>query len=202
MIVPQAVNEPPAAAIATGNWAGYGWYGNDVSAVQFKVPNFPYKDMNAAEKANHTAMTIWTGLYNYPYIEQLGIYDYVSGGAVHWAGFCAFWPTTNVSCGEGIAAGDEIFASVHRNGLTYTMSMHDAGPHNKWTVTSIRKLSHEDTTATAIIEDSQYPGYPIVPLSYFAPETVVTSPSPSTEYFSPWGAAKKLGRTAISIFHR
>src|ERR1700722_26836 len=109
---------PPAASVDTGNWAGYEWHGGTVAAAEFVVPEFPYHDMNSEEKNNQTALSIWTGLGVSPYIEQIGVYDYVKSGHVDWAGFCAWWPNVNESCGHGISTGDEIFVSVHRSGFT------------------------------------------------------------------------------------
>jgi hypothetical protein len=192
----------PPVGVNTGNWAGYGWNGNSVSASVFTVPEFPYHDMNAAEKTNHTVLSLWAGLGVSPYIEQVGVYDYVKAGHVNWAGVCAFWPTVNESCGHGISTGDKIAVSVHRNGLTYTLSMRDYGPHNVWAIKISKKLGHVDTKAETIVEDSTYPGYPLTNLTYFNPIKVATSGNPVTEYYSPWGYAVRNTSRLFTIEHR
>jgi len=193
---------PPPASVTTSNWAGYEWKGNDVAAAEFTIPNFPYSSMNSAEKENHSAMSIWTGLRAYPYIEQIGIYDYVSNGKVGWAGFCAFWPTSNVSCGHGISTGDKMAVSVHRSGLTYTMSMRDYGPHNTWSVSIKKTLTHADSTAVVIAEDSTYPQYSPVNLTHFDSFVATTSGDPVLEYESPWGYAVKTSSRSVTIAHK
>ena len=192
----------PPAGVNTGNWAGYSWHGGSVAASEFVVPEFPYHKMSAAEKNNHTVMSIWTGLGISPYIEQIGVYDYVQAGHVNWAGFCAFWPTVDESCGHGISTGDEIFVSVHRHGLTYKMSMRDAGPHNKWAISISKTLHHVDTTAEAIMEDSTYPGHPFEPLTYFNPMKMATSANPTTEYHDSFSHAVKDSHREIKIVHK
>lgn len=205
MFVPPAVDAtPPPAAVLTGNWAGYEWNGGTgaagVSAAEFVVPNHPYAKMNGAERANHTSMAIWTGLYGYPSIAQIGIYDYAQNGQTDWAGFCAFWPQTDVSCGQGISTGDEIFVSVHRSGLTYTMSMKDAGPHNHWAVSIKKTLPEKLTTGVGVVEDTQYPGYPLVPLSGYSNIRMATSGNPTTEVYSKdAGFANRINSRAIWI---
>lgn len=186
--------------IHTGNWAGYEWNGGTVAAAEFTVPSFPYAKMNSQERTNKTAMAIWVGLYSYPHIEQIGIYDYTLNGHVGWAGFCAFWPSTNDSCGHGISQGDTMFVSVHRNGLTYTMSMRDAGPHNKWSISITKTLPYRDTTAVAVVEDTNYPGTPFVPLTTFAPVKMATSGNPATEVRDSFSYARKIAARAIEIF--
>lgn len=193
---------PPPVSSYTQNWTGYEWRGNTVAATEFVVPSFPYNKMSTAEKQNHTALAIWAGLGVGPYIEQIGIYDYVQNGQVDWAGVCAFWPTTNQSCGEGISTGDTMFLSVHRAGLVYTMTMRDAGPHNHWTVTISKKLNHVDTTAEAVAEDTEYPGYNFSPLTYFAPFKMATSGIPATQVTSKWAIARRLTSRLIEIIHR
>lgn len=219
MILPPMVTTPPAATQNYLNWAGYEWNGGtgkvSVSAAEFVVPQFPFHKMNAAEKNNQSVMVLWTGLGVSPYIEQLGVYDFVDHGHVGWATFCTFWPTANTDCTHslppgtkrtgntgGVSTGDKIFVKVQRNGLTYTMKMRDAGPHNVWSVSISKKLGHKDTTAEAIVEDTQYPGYAYHPLTYFSPVKFATSPSPSTRVNSPWAYAKKLTRLSIEVFHR
>jgi hypothetical protein len=192
----------PPAGINTGNWAGYEWNGGTVAAAEFTVPEFPYHDMSSAEQNNHTVLSLWAGLGVAPYIEQIGIYDYVQAGHVNWAGFCAFWPTTDDSCGHGISTGDAIFVSIHRNGLTYKMAMHDAGPHNVWTISISKTLNHEDTTAEVIAEDSTYPGYAFEPLTYFSPVTAGTSGNPATEVHDSFSHAVKDSNREITILHR
>lgn len=196
MIIPP----PPAAYVQ--NWTGYEWRVTTVAATEFVVPSFPYKSMSAAERSNHTALAIWAGLGVSPYIEQIGIYDYVQNGQVGWAGFCAFWPSSNVSCGQGISTGDTMFLKVTRAGLTYTMTMRDAGPHNHWVVTVTKKLNHVDTTAEAMVEDTEYPGYSFTPLTYFAPFKMATSNTPATQVDSRWAIARRLTSRLIEIFHR
>jgi hypothetical protein len=198
---PSAVITPPAA-LNTGNWAGYEWNGGSVAASVFTVPEFPYKDMSAAERNNQTVLSLWAGLGVSPYIEQIGIYDYVQAGKVNWAGVCAFWPTVNESCGHGISTGDKIAVSVHRSGLTYTLAMRDYGPHNVWAIHVSRTLNHVDTTAEVIVEDSTYPGYPLENLTYFSPVRAATSGTPQTEVYSPWGRAVKNAKRLITILHR
>jgi hypothetical protein len=190
---------PPPASFQTGNWAGYEWNGGSVAATEFVVPAFPYSKMNTQEKHGKTVMSIWAGLGIRPWIEQIGIYDYITNGKVNWAGFCAFWPSSNVSCGHGISTGDEMFLSVHRNGLTYTMTMRDAGPHNKWVISITKTLDHKDTTAEAIMEDSTYPGTPFEPLTTFTPFRMATSGNPMTEVYDTFSYAKKTGSRSIEI---
>jgi hypothetical protein len=192
----------PPAAVSTGNWAGYEWHGGDVAAAEFVVPEFPYHDMSSAEKANHTVLTLWTALGVAPYIEQIGIYDYVQAGQVRWAGVCAFWPTVEESCGHGISTGDKIFTSVHRHGLTYTLAMRDAGPHNVWAISIKKTLGHVDTTAETIVEDSTYPGYPFKPLTYFTPVKVATSGNPATKVSDGFSTAVKNSTRSFTIKHR
>jgi hypothetical protein len=191
----------PPVAVDTGNWAGYEWHSNSVAAAEWTVPSFPYHDMSSAEKNNHSVLSQWVGLTNGPDIEQIGIYDYVEAGQVKWAGVCAWWPVVDEGCGHGISTGDAIFVSVHRSGLTYKMSMHDAGPHNVWTISISRTLNHVDTTAAAIIEDSTYPGYPQEDLTYFSPVKVGTSGNPATEIYSPWGYAVRNSARSFTIKH-
>lgn len=202
MITPPAYTAPVPASVNTANWAGYGWHGGSVAAAEFVVPEFPYHDMNSAEKNNHTVLSLWAGLGISPYIEQIGVYDYVQAGHVNWAGFCAWWPTVDVSCGHGISTGDEMFVSVHRNGLSYKMTMRDAGPHNKWVISISKTLNHADTAAEVIVEDSTYPGHPQTNLTYFSPVHAATSGVPATEIHSPWGKAVANSRHSITIEHR
>lgn len=195
---------PPPVSVQTGNWAGYEWNGGSVAAAEFVVPSFPYSKMNAQEKANKTALSIWAGLTNGPDLEQIGVYDYVTPQhTTGWAGVCAFWPLTDDSCGHGIAQGDRIAVSVHRSGFTYTMAMRDYGPHNVWAISVKRTLNHADTRAAFMAEDSNYPGTPFVPLSTFSNFKVNTSGNPTTMFWSRnVGSAKRLGSRLMEIFHR
>ena len=191
---------PPPLSVATGNWAGYEWHGGVTAAAEFAVPEFPYHDLSTAEKRNHTVLSIWAGLTNGPDIAQIGVYDYVQAGHVNWAGVCAFWPKTDVGCGHGISTGDKIFLKVQRNGLSYTMTMHDAGPHNVWSVSIKGSTGSVDTTAAVMAEDSTYPGNPMTPLTYFSPFKVGTSGNPATMFYSSnVGHAQKLSNREFQI---
>jgi hypothetical protein len=185
--------------IPTGNWAGFEWNGGTVAAAKFVVPNFPYAKMSPQEKKNQTDMAIWVGLYGYPHIEQIGIYDYVTAGKVNWAGFCAFWPGENISCGHGISTDDTMFVSVHRNGLTYTMSMRDAGPHNVWSISITKTLLNKDTEAVAVMEDTNYPGTPFTPLTQFTPFRMATSGYPTNEYRDRFSYAVRTSFRSIEV---
>jgi hypothetical protein len=202
MIIPLAITSLPPASVNTGNWAGYEWHGGVTSAAEFVVPSFPYKDMSPAEKNNHSVLSIWAGLGVSPSIAQIGVYDYVQSRQVDWAGFCAFWPKSDASCGHGISTGDEMFVKVERSGFTYTMTMRDAGPHNVWSISIKGTLPQKNTTAEAIAEDSTYPGYPQTNLTYFSPMKVATSPDPTTEIYDSSAYAVKNSRTSITIRHR
>jgi hypothetical protein len=192
---------PPPVSVPTGNYAGYQWHGGNVSAAEFTVPAFPYHDMNAEEKAGTTSLSLWTALTNGPDIEQIGIYSYIKAKQVSWAGVCAWWPVVAEGCGHGISTGDKIFVSVHRSGFHYVMAMHDAGPHNVWTVSISRTLPHADSTGEFIAEDSHYPHTPAVNLTHFDPIKVATSGNPATEYYSAWGHAIRNTSRSFTIKH-
>lgn len=188
---------PPPVSIQYANWAGYEWQ-SSTAAAQFTVPSFPYSRMSAAERNNRTVLAIWAGLGTGPSIEQIGIYDYVQNGHVGWAGFCAFWPSTDASCGGGISTGDVLQVSVHRSGFKYTMSMRDVG---KWTVSISRTLPNKDNTAEVIAEDTQYAGDPFTNLTYFSPFKATVSGNPATEIYSRWGRGIRLNSRTIEIEH-
>ena len=189
----------PPLATDTGNWAGYEWHGGTVAAAEFTVPQFPYHDMNAAERSNRSILAIWAGLTNGPDIAQIGIYDYVLGGHVDWATVCAFWPKSDQSCGpnEGVSTGDTIAVSVHRNGLTYTMAMRDYGPHNRWSVRIKGTTGSVDTTAAVMAEST---GTEIDNLTHFAPFRAATSGDPAEMFYSATvGHAQKINDREIQI---
>ena len=188
----------PPAAINTGNWAGYEWHGGTVAASVFTVPSMP--NPTPAEKSGHAILALWAGLGVYPTIAQIGTYDYYQAGKINWAGFCAFWPESDVSCGKGISTGDKLAVSVHRNGFTYTMRMRDYGPHNVWAVSIKGTLPQENTTAEFIAEDTSYGT--LEPLGKFSNVPVNTSGDPATEVYSAdAGYAVKTGSRSFTI-HR
>lgn len=189
---------PPLSTL-TGNWAGYEWHGNTVAASVFTVPEFPYHDMNAAERGNRSQIAIWAGLTNGPDIAQIGIYDYVQAGHVDWATVCAFWPKSDENCGpnEGVSTGDKIAVSVHRNGLTYTMSMRDYGPHNVWSVKITGTTGSVDTEAAVMAEST---GSEIDELTHFDPFYMATSGNPANMFYSATvGHARKIRSRLIQI---
>jgi|ERR1700722_1332027 len=172
----------PPAAIDTGNWAGYVWNASSVADAAFVVPSMP--DPTAAEKNGDAILSIWDGLgqIGNSHIAQTGVYDYYDAGKINWAGFCAFWPDSDRSCGEGISTGDTIQIRVTRDGLSYTMELRDAGPHNKWVVTTINKAFPALSQGQAIAEDTTYGT--LDPLGEFSNIPFTTSGDPATEIYS------------------
>lgn len=188
VITPPAITAqapaPPKAAINTGNWAGYVWNAGSVADAQFVVPSMPHP--TAAEKSGHAVLAIWDGLgqIGNTHIAQAGVYDYYAAGKINWATFCAWWPDTDQSCGpnEGVSTGDTIQIRVTRSGLSYTMEMRDAGPHNAWVVTIKNHAFPALSQGQAIAEDTSYGT--LAPLGAFSPISFTTSGDPATEIYS------------------
>jgi Peptidase A4 family len=201
MITPPAITAPaaPSAAIDTGNWAGYEWNGGSTADAQFTVPVLT---PTAAEESGNAILALWDGLGapGDTHIAQAGIYDYWDGSHIRWATFCAWWPDTDQSCGpnEGVSAGDEIFVRVTRQGLSYTMTLRDAGPHNAWVVTVKDAAFPALSTAEVIAEDTSYGT--LEPLGPYSDIPVETSGNPATEVYSTdAGYAVKTGTRSFTI---
>ncbi len=194
---------PPPAAVNTGNWAGYEWDGGSTADAQFTVPSMP--NPTAAEKNGSAILAIWDGLGDpgNSHIAQIGVYDYYSDGGIRWATACAWWPDYDQSCGpgEGVSSGDTIFTKVTRSGLSYTMTMRDAGPYNQWVVTIKNAAFPALHTGEGIAEDTSSNGS-LVPLGSFSDIPFTVSGNPATEiYSSNVGYAVKNSSRSFTV-HR
>jgi len=191
---------PPPAAVNTGNYAGYYWNAGSVADAQFTVPTMP--NPTAAEESGNAILSLW-GALSAPgssHIAQIGVYDYYDAGTIKWAGFCAWWPDTDQSCGGGVSSGDVIQTRVTRSGLSYTMEMHDAGPHNVWTVTVKNAAFPALSQGEAIAEDTTRGT--LEPLGSFSDIPVATSGNVATEvYSSNVGTPVKTGAKTFYV-HR
>ncbi len=177
---------PPPASVDTGNYAGYYWNAGSAADAQFTVPTMP--SPTTAEKNGDAILSIWDALAQPgdSHIAQIGVYDYwnANAGQIDWATFCAWWPDTDSSCGpnEGVSSGDVIQTRVLRDGLSYTMEMRDAGPHNTWVVTIKNPAFPALSQGEAIAEDTSYGT--LEPLGSFSDIPFDTSGDLGTEVYS------------------